>query len=300
MFSKILVPLDGSDAAEKVLCYARSLAGALKIPIELLEVIDISTMSAHLVGDKARFLDGFIAEAESAGGQYLDGIARRLGGFEVKVSIQRGKPAEAIVQKAAAEPMTLVAMATHGRSGINRWLLGSVAEKVLRGAANPLFLVRADDDQQASEAALHSIIVPLDGSALAESVLPMVAEVAKIFNASVLLFRAFELPASAYYGRENYLPNYDALKKEFRAEAQRYLDGQVAKLTAQGLPQVNSELREGVGAEEIIRCARERPRSLIAMCTHGRSGVKRWMLGSVTEKVVRHSGDPVLVVSARS
>jgi nucleotide-binding universal stress UspA family protein len=299
MFNKILVPLDGSDAAEKVLCYARSLAGALKIPIELLEVIDISAMSAHLVGDKARFLDGLIAEAESAGRQYLDGIADSLSGFNVAVSMQRGKPAEAILEKATAEPNTLVAMATHGRSGINRWLLGSVAEKVLRGAVNPLFLVRADDNQQATEAALHSIIVPLDGSALAESVLPTVAAMAKIFNAAVLLIRAFELPASAYYGRENYLPNYQELENQLRAAAQGYLDGQVAKLKTQGLPQVSSELREGVGAEEIIRCARERPRSLIAMCTHGRSGVKRWVLGSVTEKVVRHSGDPVLVVSAR-
>jgi nucleotide-binding universal stress UspA family protein len=299
MFSKIVVPLDGSDAAEKALSYTRSLAGALKIPIELVEVIDISAMSAHLVGDKARFLDGLIAEAESAGRQYLDGIAGSLSGFNVTVSMQRGKPAEAILKKATAEPNTLVAMATHGRSGINRWLLGSVAEKVLRGAVNPLFLVRADDDQQATEAALHSIIVPLDGSALAESVLPMVAAMAKIFNAAVLLIRAFELPASAYYGRENYLPNYQELKDQLRAAAQGYLDGQVAKLKTQGLPQVSSELREGVGAEEIIRCAHERPRSLIAMCTHGRSGVKRWVLGSVTEKVVRHSGDPVLVVSAR-
>jgi len=190
-------------------------------------------------------------------------------------------------------------MATHGRSGINRWLLGSVAEKVIRGSSNPLLLVRADDDQQGTDAALHSIIVPLDGSALAESVLPMVVQVAKVFDADLLLLRAFELPASAYYGRENYLPNYQELTDQFCAEAQHYLDAQVAALKAQGLSRVSSLLREGVGAEEIIRCARERPRSLIAMCTHGRSGVKRWVLGSVTEKVVRHSGDPVLVVSAR-
>jgi nucleotide-binding universal stress UspA family protein len=298
MFSKILVPLDGSDGAEKALCYARSLAGALKLPIELLGVIDISARSAHLVGDKARFLDRFIAEAERASRRYLDEVARGLADFAVSPSVQRGKPAEVILEKAAAEAAALVIMATHGRAGINRWLLGSVAEKVLRGARNPLLLVRADDDQETTEAALHSIIVPLDGSSLAESVLPLVAEVARVFCAAVLLFRAFELPASTYYGRENYLPNYEALKERFRADVQRYLDGQVAALKSQGLAQVSSLLREGVEAEEIIRCARERPRSLIAMCTHGRSGVKRWVLGSVTEKVVRHSGDPVLVISA--
>lgn len=299
MFSKILVPLDGSNAAEKVLCYVRTIAGALKLPIELLEVIDISAMSAHLVGDKARYLDRFITEAESASRRYLAEIGSNLAGFNVSSSVLRGKPAEVILEKATAEPATLVAMATHGRSGLNRWLLGSVAEKVLRGTGNPLFLVRADDDQQATDAALHSIIVPLDGSTLAESVLPMVVQVAKIFDAALLLFRAFELPASAYYGRENYLPDYEELANQVRADAQRYLDGQVAALNALGLSQVGSLLREGVGAEEIIRCAHERPRSLIAMCTHGRSGVKRWVLGSVTEKVVRHSGDPVLVLSAR-
>jgi nucleotide-binding universal stress UspA family protein len=299
MFSKVLVPLDGSNAAEKVLCYVRTIAGALKLPIELLEVIDISAMSAHLVGDKARYLDRFINEAESASRRYLAEVGNTLAGFEVAVSVLRGKPAEVILEKAIAEPATLVAMATHGRSGMNRWLLGSVAEKVLRGGRNPLFLVRADDDQQGTDAALHSIIVPLDGSALAESVLPLVVQMAKVFDAALLLFRAFELPASAYYGHENYLPNYEELANQLRADVQLYLDGQVAALKAQGLSQVSSLLREGVGAEEIIRCAHERSRSLIAMCTHGRSGVKRWVLGSVTEKVVRHSGDPVLVLSAR-
>lgn len=298
VFSKILLPLDGSSTAEKALGYARTLAGALGLPIELLKVVDISAMSAHLVADKARFLDGLIAEAERTSREYLNEIAQGLRELKVSCSVKRGKPAQIILKKAALEPGALITMATHGRSGIQRWLLGSVAEKILRGTRNPLFLARGDDPE-GTQAVLQSIIVPLDGSPLAESVLPTVLEMAKAFNAAVLLFRAFELPTSAYYGRENYLPNYDELKKKFRADAQRYLDEKVGALRAQGLAQVSSLLREGVGAEEVIRCARERPRSLIAMCTHGRSGVKRWVLGSVTEKVVRHSGDPVLVVSAR-
>ncbi|MGH7796001.1 MAG: universal stress protein [Candidatus Binatia bacterium] len=296
MFKKILVPLDRSSAAEKVLPFARKLAGALKAPVELLEVIDISAMSAHMVADKARFLARLIVKAEDASLQYLDEIARSFSGLVVNCSRERGRPAEVILDKAAA-PGTLIAMATHGRSGINRWLLGSVAEKVLRGTNHPLFLVRGDDDDEKEHpAVLSSIIVPLDGSPLAESVLPTVVELAKVLDASVLLFRAFELPAKAYYGREDYLPDYDALKNRVRDEAQGYLDEQVAALKAQGLERVSALLREGLGAEEIIRWAKEHPDSLVAMCTHGRSGVKRWVLGSVTEKVVRLSGDPVLVM----
>ena len=294
MFNKILVPLDRSNASEKVLPFARKLAEALKIPVELLEVIDISAISAHMVADKARFLARLIVKAENASLQYLDEIARSFSGLVVHCSRERGRPAEVILDRAA--PGTLIAMATHGRSGINRWLLGSVAEKVLRGTKHPLFLVRGDDDDKKQPAVLSSIIVPLDGSPLAESVLPTVVELAKILHASVVLFRAFELPAKAYYGREDYLPDYDALKNRVKDEAQAYLDAQVAELKTQGLERVGALLREGAGPEEIIRCAKERPNSLVAMCTHGRSGVKRWVRGSVTEKVVRHSGDPVLVI----
>ena len=94
--------------------------------------------------------------------------------------VGQGKAAEIIVESAAKETTTLVAMATHGRSGLNRWLVGSVAEKVLRAAANPLLLVRAKEETPPwNMAALKSIVVPLDGSELAESVLPSVEEVAK-------------------------------------------------------------------------------------------------------------------------
>jgi nucleotide-binding universal stress UspA family protein len=295
MFTKILVPLDRSNAAEKVLPFARKLAEALKIPVELLEVIDISALSAHMVADKARFLARLIVRAENASRQYLDAIARSFPGLVVHCSRERGRPAEVILDKAT--PGTLIAMATHGRSGINRWLLGSVTEKVLRGTKHPLFLVRGDDKGKKKQSAgLSSIIVPLDGSPLAESVLPTVIELAKVLQASVVLFRAYELPAKAYYGREDYLPDYDALKNGLKDEAQVYLDKQVADLKARGLERVSTLLREGAGPEEIIRCAKQHPDSLVAMCTHGRSGIKRWVLGSVTEKVVRHSGDPVLVM----
>jgi len=299
MYTKMLIPLDGSKTAEKVLPFARVLAETLKLPIELFGVVDIGAMAAHIVADKALYLDALIAEGERSSGDYLKGIAAKFPGLSVKCTVERGKPADAIIEKAAMDKGTLVTMATHGRSGINRWLLGSIAEKVLRGTGNPLFLVRANESGTADgKAAMKSIIVPLDGSPLAESVLPTVAAVAKVLDLEVILCRAFELPPSAYYGAESYLPDYDALKEQVKDDARSYLDGKAEALREKGLTKVATELLEGAGAEEIIAYARAHPNSLVAMCTHGRSGVRRWVLGSVTEKVVRHSGDPVLVVRA--
>jgi nucleotide-binding universal stress UspA family protein len=302
MYRKLLVPLDGSKTAEKALPFARLLAAALKIPVELLEIVDISAMSLHVAADKARYLDVLIAEGENSSREYLKEIAATFPGTDVTCTAERGSPAETIIERAAKDKSTLITMATHGRSGLNRWLMGSVAEKVLRGTGNSLFLVRAGEGerQPAKAGTITSLVVPLDGSALAEAALPVVTEIARLLNLAVVLFRAYELPASAYYGSEDYLPNYDALKKEVELEAQAYLDAQVTGLKTKGLENVAAVLVEGAGADEIIGYAQTHPDSLLVMSTHGRSGVKRWVLGSVTEKVVRHSDDPVLVVHAVS
>ncbi len=299
MYSKILIPLDGSTVAERVLPFARILSGALKLPIELLEVVDIAAVTAHIAADKARYLEKIITEAERSSREYLEKIAPQFTGSKVTCTVLQGHAADVITERAGAEPDTLIAMATHGRSGINRWLLGSVAEKVLRGTKSPLFLVRAGfDGDTASAVTLKTIVAPLDGSELAESVLPTVTEVAKMLNLEVVLCRAYELPASDYYGSEAYLPDYEEMTKQVEAEAENYLRQKAEALKAAGLAKVSTVVLAGSGAEEIIRYAREHHNALVAMCTHGRSGVGRWVLGSVTEKVVRHSDDPVLVVHA--
>jgi nucleotide-binding universal stress UspA family protein len=96
------------------------------------------------------------------------------------------------------------------------------------------------------------------------------------------------------------LPDYEELKARIEAETKSYLEGKVAALKTRGLQKVFAAVAEGSAADEIIKYARRCPDALVAMCTHGRSGVRRWVLGSVTEKVVRHSGDPVLVISAKA
>ncbi len=298
MFTRILIPLDGSKTAEKVLPYARFLAEALKLPIELLAVVDIAEMAAHISAERARHLDTMIEDSARSSEQYLKRVAGMFPGANTKCTVEKGKAEQAIIETAAVDKGALVTMATHGRSGMNRWLLGSVAEKVLRGGTNPLLLVRATEEAKA-EATLKSIVVPLDGSELAESVLPTVAELAKTLKLAVVLFRAYNIPISAYASGEGYYAvNYEELLTAMREEAVDYLEKRTEAVKKLGIANLSYIAQEGFAADEIISLARKSQDNLIAMCTHGRSGVKRWMLGSITETVVRHSSDPVLVIRA--
>ena len=300
MYSKILIPLDGSRTAEKVLPYARYLAGKFKVPVELLAVIDIAEMASHMASEKARFLDTIIEDGVRHSTNYLRGVAGTFPGTDVSCSVEKGKAEDTIIEKSASDKTMLIAMATHGRSGLNRFLLGSVAEKVLRGSANPLLLIRASEEAKSDgEATLKSIIVPLDGSELAESVLPMVVDVAKKLNLEIELFRAYHIPYNVYAGDEGfYAGNYEELLNGVRDETQEYLDRKAAEIRKIGVEKVTCVVKEGFAGDEIISLGRKTPASLIAMCSHGRSGVKRWVLGSVTETVVRHSDGPVLITRA--
>jgi nucleotide-binding universal stress UspA family protein len=295
MYTKILVPLDGSATAQAVLPYAEAFAAGFKTSVELMSVIDIGAMTTHLSADKVHNLDTIIATEEKKCAGYLKNVAKIFSRFPTECRIVRGTPAETILET-SKDGDTLIAMATHGRSGAKRWLLGSVAEKVLRGTTNPLFLVRAAAAQASPQRILNSIVVPLDGSSLAERILPTVLKWAHALDVEVTLIRAFEFPASAYYGSEDDLPDYDAFREEARKEAADYLKEKADSLIAAGVRTVSTRTIEGPAADEILSYAQTAPRAVIAMSTHGRSGVRRWILGSVTEKVVRHSDDPVLVV----
>jgi len=298
VFTRLLVPLDGSTTAEQILPYARVFARTLKLPVEILAVVDVAGFLTSV--EQARKLDNLIQDATREGEKYLEGVAKRFAGSRVKRTVEQGKAADAIIEKAAADKTTLIAMTTHGRSGINRWLLGSVAEKVLRATINPLLLVRASPEGKADgEATLKSIVVPLDGSELADNVLPLVTQIAKKLRLEIFLFRAYGNPYSPFIsGGGHYAVNVDELLADIRDEARKYLEEKIAQLRKHGVEEISYLLQEGDAADEIVSVANNTPESMIAMCSHGRSGAKRWVMGSVAETVVRHSNSPVLVLRA--
>jgi nucleotide-binding universal stress UspA family protein len=302
MYTRILVPLDGSNTAEKVLPYARLIGSRLKIHVELLGIVDVVEIGLRLAADKGHLLNSVIESTIQRSEQYLQKVAENLSGVEVRCQVEKGVAEEVIIDRAAADKGSLIAMAAHGQSGRDRWLLGSVAEKVLRGASNPVLMCRPPAEEKTDgDAFVGSVIVPLDGSALAETVLPAVTELAKQLDTEVILFRAYSIPYSAVAPTDGYYPPIDyALIDNFREEALSYLEKKAEALKQMGLKKVSPMAKEGFAADQIIALARQTPDSLIAMCTHGRSGLKRWILGSVTETVLRHSGNPVLVIRARN
>ncbi len=297
MYTRMLIPLDGSKLAEQVLPYARFLARTLSIPVELLQAADPEALSLLTDPEHSRYADTIWADKLRVGNDYLEAIARSFRGSRVQCSVEKGVAEDVVIDKAATDENTLIVMATHGRSGIQRWLLGSVADKVLHGSTNHMLLVRATDEGKTDgEAILKAVVVPLDGSTLAEKALPYVEELAKKIPFKVILLRAYALSPSVT--GDEYGTYMEELMNQIESEARDYLTTKVAEAKQKGLKDVVSVVKFGYGADEIITLARDTADNLVAMCTHGRSGVKRWVLGSVTERVVRHSGDPVLIIRA--
>jgi nucleotide-binding universal stress UspA family protein len=296
MYTRLLIPLDGSDTAEAVLPYGRTLARSLEIPVELLGIVDTSVLD-NRVFRGSEDSETIIAATVRSSEEYLNRIAKTFPADNVSCTVETGKAEDVIIEKAGSDA-TLTAMATHGRSGIDRLIMGSVAEKVLRSAINPLILIRASEEADSEGlAVLKSVIVPLDGSELAETVLSPVVQLANALKLEVILLRAYQIPMNTYAGMEDSYPiDYEKISVALKEEAQSYLERKVAELKRNGIEKLSFAISEGSGAGEIVALGRRTPKNLIAMCTHGRSGVKRWVLGSVTEKVVRLSEDPVLII----
>lgn len=299
MYTNILVSLDGSTIAEGVLPYAGALATALGIPVHLLQVMDPETLIPSVAAQQGRSHNILTAVREHNGDYLRETAASFPNPAAVSSSVRVGKPAEVIIEVAAKQRDTLIAMATHGRSGIRRWLLGSVAEKVLHGADNDVLLIRAIGQIERKRAAqLKRLVVPLDGSELAEKALPCGVELAKKMNLELILLRVYLMPGVAY-PTGSYAPDWKLLDQEMRQRATEYLEAKSKQLRNEGLERVSLRVLEGSAAERIIEIARENPESLIAMSTHGASGIGRWVLGSVTERVIRYANTAVLVIRAK-
>jgi nucleotide-binding universal stress UspA family protein len=286
MYKKLLVPLDGSKLSEQILPYAKAIAGALNLPVELFGV------------EEAGLKGLYTAKGEIK--KYLAKMGDRLSADKMTVShhVESGDPGQLIAERARSESGTLIAIATHGLSGIQRLFLGSVAYKVVHLSTCPILLVRPKEESESGKPArIKSILVPLDGSALAEKVFPMVTALAKHMNLEVCLIRAYQPPPVSNVVGDGFIANGgQQIRAALRREVDDYLNGKVQALQSGGLDRVSAIAVEGDGAEQIIELATRTPDNIIVMSTHGQTGLGRWVLGSVAEKVIQYSRDPVLLI----
>jgi len=303
MYRRMLVPLDGSPLAEVVLPYARALAGRLNLAVALIHVADKKDSKSLLLPQAYvnRTADRIRREvAEDP--RRRSGNTRGTRVAKVSGEVVVGSPAEEILRCADRNDIDLILMATHGRSGISRWVMGSVADRVLRSSRIPVLPVRAGIPQDiANNEWPSTMLVPLDGSGLAELVLPHVVALAKQPNArttEVTLVMICELVVPRFPSPESVAGWGEIAAKDImrsRSSARKYLARIEKQLNDTGV-KASSQVLDGQPAEEIIHYANKKAFSLIAMTTHGSSGLSRWAYGSVAEKVLLAASSPMLLV----
>jgi nucleotide-binding universal stress UspA family protein len=297
MFTKLLVPLDGSALAEQALGPAAAIARAAHASLELVLV--------HQPAAFADFVDAaWQTNPSKAERAYITSTAQQLAaGASVVASgvALRGTTSDTISERAKATAADLIVMTSHGRTGVSRTWLGSIAHEILRRSTTPVLMLRPSETPKLrtiGEKRFKKVLVTLDGSPLSEAVLAPATELARAFKARLILLRIVEpvpmvlpetvLPVSS-------LPRDDAATaavvhtatQELAAIGKRITDD-----TGSGV-----EMHVVVGervAKAILEFARSVSPSVIAMSTHGR-GASRLFLGSVADKVLRASNVPMLL-----
>jgi len=299
MFQTILVPVDGSRFAEAALPHAKRLARAAQGRLRLALVHHALPAWNPALG----FPDGGATleqETRDREAKYLTTLAGAVAaetGRPVSSTMLDGSPGDALVHHAREVGAGLIVMATHGRGPASRFWLGSTTDYVLRHVEVPMLVVRPMDAGAVGGGvpSIRRILVPLDGSALSESVVEPAAEFARLVEASLLLVAVVE-PAIGLMDPALPFPvaaDPAALDTE-RIEVQRRLDATAASLRAAGLT-VHTWVEVAIGvAASIIELAEREGADLVAMSTHGAGGLRRALIGSVTDKVIRGAHAPVL------
>ena len=279
MTHPILVPLDGSELSVRIL---ESISPLLRE--EGQELLLLSVVPNRGTGpDQAERLDVATAQLEAVA------ATLREQGIRTTQRLERGDPAERILEVAGEPRVELVAMSTHGRTGTSRLLRGSVAERVLRESPVPILLCNPEGLKKTPEDNFKKILVPLDGSALSDRALPFVERIARAYGSRVTLLRVappLSLP----------LPSASLAEVWDMARLRESLEPQRQSLLEAGVDVVVN-VAMGAEAAEILAAAGEA--DLVAMTTHGRGGVSRWWYGSVAESVVRECPCPLLILRTR-
>jgi nucleotide-binding universal stress UspA family protein len=268
---RVIVPLDGSKLAESAIPYAEEIGERTGSDIVLLSVLEFAD-------DKYRaYLQKKVNVTKSHVKQYsMENESKEV---EVYTITREGYPAEVIVDFAGKWGNSMIVMATHGRSGIGRWALGSVADKVVRAAINsPIMLVRGKKaSPNVTKKRLEKALVPLDGSKPSQVIVPYITQMATKLDLELTLFHVL---------RED---SYD------QAYAGSYLQSQCAEIEQQ-CKSADYLIKDGSPAEAIIDLADELAVDFIAMSTRGKNGFTPWTIGSVAQKVLLGGNTPLLLV----
>jgi nucleotide-binding universal stress UspA family protein len=292
--TRILVGLDGSSLAESILPTVRGLARRTGAELVLLHVVHVPLA---LPTDARITLDELVAREEHHAASYLRRIAREIETecVAVRTAVAVGETTAEIVRFAERESIDLVALATHGRSGMQRWLFGSIADAVLHTVARPLLLLRPSETPAPVE--FRRIVVALDGSPLAEQALAPARELARTLGVPLVLLQVIDLLQPAFiadpYGGNAYAQVLAILEEG----AVRYLAEVAARERRHGLT-VETVKEAGVPETVIAHYGKSHPDSLLVVGTHGRSGWRAAVLGSVARRVLLLADGPILLVRA--
>lgn len=284
MQNSILVPLDGSPLSDEILPWIERLLLRKDSEVHLLRVFP---------PEPAATGRDLWEKLLHTGRPHLEKLRDSLveKGANAFAHFRTGDAAEEILRCSRELTPSLVCMSTHGRSGVSRWIRGSVAERVLRRTCFPLLLAgppAVREGHLRGEARFRKILVPLDGSEMSERIFPLVEEFARLYESEIILFHAAVPVASMTLYPEwgiDYPPS----------EATARLEPHERRLAKAGL-KVRIRTHAGPPAGEILEAVRHEKADLVAMTTHGRSRLARWAYGSVAETVLRHCGCPLLVL----
>lgn len=306
MLERILVPLDTSKVAEQVLPYATLLAKELKQPIILYAVVaDLAAGEPIHPSDNnyEASLADLMQQRRQYAQDYLNSVKERLvsEGVTATTEVATGDIASNIVAAAATHGSGVIAMATHGRVGPERWFMGSIADKVIRTSPVPVLLIRPKEGNVPASSITH-ILLPLDGSEQSDVAMPYAAFLAKSLSLPVTVIQtvpstSFTSAGADLYGTEAVpTPEMTQLVED---RVKEYLDSVANKLRESGIT-ADSAFSFLPTESELEEQAKSKPGAIIVMSTHGRSGIGRALLGSVADRVIRSSMAPVLVIRTES
>lgn len=285
-YKRLLVPLDGSELAERALPYAEAIAKTRGSEV-LLFTVSIA----------------FAEQLDRPMKAYLELKAKELQSQGIKASsaVSYGNVPDEIVGFADKNNIDLIVISTHGYSGIKRWVLGSVARKVLYGTGIPVLLVKSKAPK-VSQVELKKLLLPLDGSPFSESPIPFIERLIKDTGAEIFLTLVCEPPLVPSYGDHPINPTWekhrDAVWAEAKQQAAEYLKSMETRLKKQGMKVGGQVLSGELGrvAETILQAAQKEGVDLIVMATHGRSAVSRWVYGGIANRIAEQSVHPVLLI----